>query len=309
MGKVVVLGSVNIDLIVQVSRLPRPGETISGSRVTRTLGGKGANQAVGAARADANCTLAGAIGSDLEGTSMRQALRDLGVDTSWLVTADSPTGCALIITGLDDNQIVVSPGANATVRKEIVETLPIEASDVCLAQMETPAAATAAFFHRARALGALTVLNAAPADETAIGLLPVTDVLVVNEGELARLSGGAPEAWASDAMLGASIARLGVSHKQVVIVTMGSEGAGIVRGGGVSRVAGHRATLVDTTGAGDCFCGYLAAALARGECLELAVAEANAAASIAVQSLGAAQSIPPRSVVLAMLATTQSGSL
>lgn len=300
-GRVIVLGSVNLDLLARVPRLPSAGETIAGFSLSRQLGGKGANQAVAAARAAIPSLFFGAVGEDAEGAAMSAALAGHGVDTQGLARVSGPTGHALVLTSCDDNQIVVISGANQRVDEDLAARADLRPTDVCLAQLETPAAAVAAFFERARGAGAATVLNAAPASPSALALMPLVDVLIVNETELQILSGKVPGIHAIPEAAGA----LGVPGKAAVIVTLGPRGAMIVSNGSTLAIPGRAVGVVDTTGAGDCFCGYLAAGLARGAGLESAVVEANVAASIAVQSLGAASSIPSRSLVLAVIANAQ----
>lgn len=302
-GKVIVLGSVNIDLLVSTPRLPRAGETVSGTSLTRQLGGKGANQAVGAARAGAHCILLAAVGQDDDGARMLAALVDHGVDTGQVRTTSSPTGCALVATSPQDNQIIHIAGANADVDVTLLTEVDLGPDDICLAQMETPLPATAALFRQARATGARTILNAAPASAAARPLLPLCDLLIVNESELALLTGAEGVPMLDDAGLLSGKAMLGLEHDQTLLVTLGADGLAMVAGSDVLRIAGRPAALVDTTGAGDCFCGYLAAGLARGDGMEQAAVEANTAAAIAVQSLGAAASIPDRATVLQGLST------
>ncbi|HWV12633.1 MAG TPA: ribokinase [Sphingobium sp.] len=301
-GKVIVLGSVNVDLLVSTPRLPCAGETVSGTGLTRQLGGKGANQAVGAARAGAHCILLAAVGADDDGASMMAALARHGVDTGRVHVTPSATGCALVATSPQDNQIIHIAGANSDVGAMLTAGVDVGPDDVCLAQMETPASATAALFRRARVAGACTILNAAPASLDARQLLPLCDLLIVNESELALLTGadGRARLDALGLTQGRNLLRL--THGQTLLVTLGADGLAIVDERGVIWISGHPVAVTDTTGAGDCFCGYLAAGLARGDDMERAAQEANAAASIAVQSLGAATSIPARAAVLRSLA-------
>lgn len=304
-GKVIVLGSVNVDLLVSTPRLPCAGETVSGTGLTRQLGGKGANQAVGAARAGAHCILLAAVGADDDGASMMAALASHGVDTGRVHVTPSATGCALVATSPQDNQIIHIAGANSDVGAMLTAGVDVGPDDVCLAQMETPASATAALFRRARAAGACTILNAAPASLDARQLLPLCDLIIVNESELALLTGaeGGLRLDALGLTRGRNLLRL--THGQTLLVTLGSDGLAIVEERGVIWISGHPVAVTDTTGAGDCFCGYLAAGLARGDDMERAAQEANAAASIAVQSLGAAASIPARAAVLRSLAAVR----
>jgi ribokinase len=297
-GKVVVLGSINVDLLVSTPRLPCAGETVSGTSLTRQLGGKGANQAVGAARAGAHCILLAAVGQDEYGVTMMAALASHGVDVGKVRVTASATGCALVATSPQDNQIIHIAGANNDVDAALAAEVDLARGDVCLAQMETPDAATTALFQRARASGAFTILNAAPASAAARALLPLCDLLVVNESELAWLAGPDGTSLLDDKGLLASRIGLGLMPHQVLVLTLGADGLAIVGEEGVQRVAGRPVRVIDTTGAGDCFCGYLAAGLARGDSIERSAVEANIAASIAVQSFGAAASIPDRTTML-----------
>lgn len=301
-GSVVVLGSVNVDIIVSAPRLPRAGETVAGIAISRQLGGKGANQAVAAARAGARTLLLGAVGADADGAAMTAALAGHGVDTGAIRIVAGATGCALVVTSPADNQIVCIPGANAAVDNMLAASASIGPGDVFLAQLETPPPATAAFFRRARAAGARTILNAAPAHPAAPDLLALADLLVVNETELALLAGRDTAAAATDAALIAARERLGLAAEQALVVTLGRDGVALVAVGTAARIAAHEVAVRDTTGAGDCFCGYLAAALAQGAGVLDAARAANAAAALAVQTLGAAASIPDRDAVLRLLA-------
>ena len=298
-GKVVVLGSVNVDLIVSAVRLPKAGETVEGHGLVRQLGGKGANQAVGAARAGAACTLLAAVGSDAEGVTMTATLQGYGVDVSKMIAVGAPTGTALVATSPHDNQIIVVAGANSKVDAGLEKSVEVMPGDICLTQMETPASAATALFSMAKSAGATTVLNAAPASMAVRELLPLCDILVVNEAELFLLAGA--DEGLNDAALLSYRDRMGMSGGQALVATMGADGLAIVRSGTVLRIPGHKVDVIDTTGAGDCFCGYLAAGLARGDDLATAAIEANVAGSIAVQALGAAASIPDRSAVLERL--------
>ena len=297
-GRVLVLGSINVDLLASVPRLPGPGETLTGTGFVRLLGGKGANQAVAASRAEAATLMIGATGSDADGAAMLKALVGYGVDTSRIARSEEPTGCALVVTSPSDNQIVVVPGANHALTEELVADVDMDAADVCLTQLETPSAVAACLFRRARTAGATTILNAAPANDGARVLLPLTDILIVNETELGILADVTMPDDPADEVLLRAISSLTSAYRMTVIVTLGARGLLIVSDDGQRGIPGRTVEVVDTTGAGDCFCGYLAAGLARGARLDDAVAEANVAASIAVQSLGAASSVPPRSTIL-----------
>jgi ribokinase len=208
-----------------------------------------------------------------------------------------------VATSPHDNQIIHIAGANSDVDVALAAEADLGPEDVCLAQMETPVPATAALFQRARANRARTILNAAPASTAARELLPLSDLLIVNESELALLAGSDVGSMLNDKGLLSSRSRLGLEPGQTLLITLGADGLAIVRQHTVQRIAGRPAKVIDTTGAGDCFCGYLAAGLARGDALERSAIEANAAGSIAVQSFGAAASIPDRATMLQSLGT------
>ena len=293
---VLVLGSINSDLLVRLDRLPKPGETVFGRTSERALGGKGANQAVAAAKAGALTRLLATAGCDAD--DMVAELQRHGVGAEGIARVKTPSGTAIVATAPDNNQIVVIPGANAHIDREGVSAARIGRGDVCLTQMETPAWAAEIFFRKARQAGATTVLNLSPAIEDARRLLELTDLLVVNQSELEWLAGQPVDCQNPVALLAARDRHF---KSRSLVVTLGAEGAAIVNGRQVDYLAGHRVSAVDTTGAGDCFCGYLCAALARGEALNVAAVEASAAAALSVQQTGAARSIPDRHAVLRSL--------
>jgi ribokinase len=284
---IAVVGSINLDVVVAVARLPGPGETVVGGDRRELPGGKGANQAVAAARLGADVAFVGRVGADAAGRRLRADLEDEGVDVTGLRSDDgAPSGMALI--GVDEggeNAIIVSPGANGRVGDEDVAAAGelLASAGVVLLQHEIPAAAVAA---AAAAAGGRLVLNPAPARE----LAGRADVLVPNRGELERLAGGGPPAEAA--------ARLGLP---AVVVTLGAEGALVVEGSGTEEVGAPEVQVVDTTGAGDAFCGALADALDRGAELVEAVRFAVAAAALSVTGEGARGGLPSRAEVEAAL--------
>ena len=293
---VCVLGSINLDVVQRVARLPRPGETVLSLGAARFLGGKGANQAVASARAGAATRLFGAVGEDADGADLLARLAAEGVDVGGVARiAGVPTGAAYIsVSAQGENQIVVAPGANAAVGEAAV---PGDVT-VLLAQLEIPVPVVAAAFRQARASGRLTVLNAAPALAEAAGMLELVDVLVVNETELAVLAGLAEAPQDAE---GCAAAARGLGPA-TVIVTRGGAGVLTVTAARAVDQPALKAEVVDTTGAGDCFCGVLAARLSAGAALQEAVAGANAAASISVGRRGAAASMPRWDEVEARLA-------
>lgn len=306
---VVVVGSANVDLVVRARRHPVPGETLLGTGFSTHAGGKGANQAVAAARAGARTALIGRMGPDGGSDFLRSALIAAGVDISEVGTCrHDPTGTAVItVADSGENTIVVVPGANAMLRPvhvdDAVEDGLFDDTRVVMAQLEVPIEVVRHGFETARSRGAITMLNAAPMAELPMELLAVTDVLVVNETELEQLT-GSPSA-ASFEFGDAHWAALGAVSS--VVVTLGGDGAVVLRRGqAAATTPGHQVEVVDTTGAGDTFCGYLAASLADGQAVEEAVVLANAAAALACTKAGAQPSIPTADEVRALLARTGS---
>ena len=292
-GQVVVVGSVNTDVIARVGTLPRPGETLAGTDLRLLPGGKGANQAVAAARAGARVRLVGALGSDDLSQVPRAFLAGEGLDLSGLVTVDGPTGTALILVDAGgENVIVIIPGANATVDSQRVAAIELGPRDVLLLQNEIPEPANLAAARRARQRGARTVLNLAPYRDTAPDLLGLADVLVLNETEYAALTG------VSTATTGVTLNRPGTGD---VVVTVGAAGVRARVNGSPLALPAHEVPVLDTTGAGDCFCGAFGAALAAGHATDAALRFATAAAAVAVQRHGAAPAMPSRAEIAAQL--------
>lgn len=292
---VVVIGSVNLDTSRRVAALPRWGETVMAASSARHAGGKGLNQAIAAARAGSEVGLIAAVGDDEPGRWLTGELAAAGVDVTQVARAAEPTGDAQILVADDgENMIVVTPGANA------VLSAPAEAAgDVFLAQLEVPLAAVEALFRTPAARAGTRMLNAAPATPEAIHLLPLCDLLLVNETELAVLAGLADPPRDIEAATAAARS-LGVPGLSVV-VTLGKAGAIAVTGETTVPIPGRPAHAVDTTGAGDCFCGALAAGLDQGLALDRALRFANVAASLSVERPGAAASMPSREEILAAL--------
>ena len=295
---VVVLGSANLDIVVPVPHHPATGETVLGGHHDRIPGGKGANQAVAAARLGARVAMVGRVGSDDAGRTLRTALQEAGVDCRYLaVDGLAPSGLALI--GVDrsgDNTIIVSPGANGRVGPDdVVAAASLLASAaVTLVQLEVPAMAVEA---AVAASGGTVVLNPAPASLLSSALLERVDVLVPNRIELAQLAGSA-EAGGLAAV--EEMAR-GLPVPTVV-VTLGADGALLVAGGDAVVLPAPPVEAVDTTGAGDAFCGAIAEALARGVAIDEAAARAVHAGSLATTRRGAQPSLPTGAQVNASLA-------
>ena len=278
---VIVVGSVNIDLVAVGGRMPRPGETVTMERFAEVQGGKGGNQASAAAALGARVHFVGAVGSDHWGEEARADLAGRGIDVGALATVDGPTGVAIIL--VDDggeNSIAIVPGANAAVSPAAVEAAiaAIDADDaVLVACLEIPVESVVAAARSAAARGWRVVLNPAPARELPPELVAAATVITPNETELEALGG-------VDALLAAGAG--------AVVVTRGGDGTELHPAGGVTtHVAPSRAHVVDTTGAGDAFTAALAVALANGRELADAVAWASAAGAIATEGFGARGSL------------------
>jgi ribokinase len=302
MGRVFVAGSINMDVVATADRHPRVGETVAGKQVLYFPGGKGANQAVAASRLGARTTLIGRLGKDSFGAELRTFLGDQGIDLGYVVeTAEAHTGTAIITVAEADNTIVVIPGANGLVGADDVEVVPLLAGDVAVSQFEIPLSAVAAFFRRGRAAGATTLLNPAPAQKMPDELLALVDILVLNETELGFLAGVDLSDGDEAAKIVDTARQLQVREDQTICVTLGKRGVLALAGREEILVQGRAVKAVDTTGAGDCFVGALAAELAGGAPLRTALAFANAAASISVQRMGAGPSMPTAAEVKAVL--------
>jgi ribokinase len=289
------VGSANLDVVLNVAAIPRPGETVLATSLTRASGGKGANQAVAAARAGVRTAFLGAAGDDEAASVVRSVLAAAGADIRLVRTTSRPTGTAYVIVDRrGENSIVVDPGANA----ELVdltddERAAVAACQVLLCQLEIPVETVTQAMAEA---GGLKVLNAAPAQELPARLRDLLDVLIVNEEEARAVAGGAGTTEEAVRVLTAQV--------PLVIVTRGAAGAVLAREGTAATVIppSPARAVVDTTGAGDTFCGAFAAALATGEQVEAAAWRACVAAALSVERSGAAAAVPTREEVQARLA-------
>jgi ribokinase len=304
MGRVVVAGSINMDVVATAERHPAVGETVAGKEVLYFPGGKGANQAVAAAKLGAETILIGRIGTDAFGAELKAFLGRQGVDLGLVrESADAHTGTAIITLAKADNTIVVIPGANGLVSTDDVATAPLAKGDVAVSQFEIPLPAIAAFFTRAREAGATTILNPAPARQVGAELLGLVDILVLNETELGLLANRTIQESDKIECFVDAATSLRASERQTICVTLGKRGVVALTGGEAVVVRGRAVTAVDTTGAGDCFVGALAAQLAQGAPLRDALRTANVAASISVQRMGAGSSMPTADEVAQTLST------
>jgi ribokinase len=293
---VVVVGSVNVDLVVQADRLPLPGETVLGGRFATHDGGKGANQAVAASRAGAAVVMIGRVGADANGERALAALRADGVDVSRVSSVDSePTGVALVAVGpRGENQIVVAPGANGLLELDENDRRLIADADVLLCSLEVPMPAVVDALRAADAAGRAAILNPAPAHALPADVLALGPVLTPNEHELVVSIGNDQTDSALD--------ELAARHTGPIVVTQGAAGALLAVGARREHFEGFvPPQVVDTTGAGDTFCGVLAASLADGAGLEDAIVRANAAAALSIASAGARAGMPTREAIEAFL--------
>jgi ribokinase len=285
---VIVFGSINLDLIFSLPKIPAAGETVLGSAVCIEPGGKGANQAVAAARDGAAVVMAGAIGSDALGAGALALLQQAGVDLTRVARVDASTGCAAIaVDPAGNNAISVGSGANLLVTAGQVEDAVLGPDATLVLQMEVPAVETAALIERARARGARIILNLAPVATLPEVALRAVDVLVVNESESAWL--------AAHLGCGASAAALWKRlDGPAVVLTRGEEGAEVASAEGVWLEPARQIVAVDTTAAGDCFVGVLAHQLDQATSLKASVQRASAAAALCCTRAGSQGSIPLR---------------
>jgi len=319
--RLLVVGSVNMDLTVTVPRLPEGGETVLGGDAVRTPGGKGANQAVAARRLGAEVRMVGLVGDDVFGTQLLEAIAGEGVDVTDVgAAAGAATGLAMIMVQSDgENAIAVAPGANAAFGPDTAHGVAGDGAEkALLLQLEIPVDACVVAATEAKQRGMLVVLNAAPSpravDAPMARLLRLVDLLIVNEGEattlyraLRRSSASGeqnPDDQQDEAALAAALRRLGPDQ---VVVTLGADGAVGAAANGTFRAASFPLTAVDAVGAGDAFCAALTIAVAEGLPLREAMRRGCAAGALAVTRHGAQGSLPHRAEVDALLAGAPPG--
>jgi ribokinase len=300
---ITVFGSLNADLVCRVEHLPAPGETVIGPDYTVVPGGKGANQALAAARAGAGVRMVGAVGRDGFREAALSGLKQGGVDLAGLADSDRPTACAFI--GVDprgENQIIVASGANLDARAEQLSSLRLDSDDLLLLQMEVRHEENWKAVEIAKAAGAEVVLNLAPAGAVPPEILRRIDVLIVNETEARQLAAqlglreGAPEDIG---------ARLAAEFVADCIVTLGSRGVASFGAGGTHRLSALSVDVVDTTAAGDAFVGGFAAALDSGAAMKDALAWGVVVGGLACRRLGAQSSLPAAAEIEAALKAYQ----
>lgn len=303
MARLVVVGSSNTDLVVQAPRFPRPGESVLGGVFGTFAGGKGANQAVAAARAGADVTFIGAIGDDAFGRKAKEGLEAEGLDlTHLLVVPGVASGVALIIVDAGgENEIVVAEGANLALSKQQIDqaTDIIEQCDAVLCQLEMPIEVVSYLADVVEQMGKTFVLNPAPAQAVPESVFPSVDVLTPNLLELESLSGGPLETLDEVEAAAKSFLRRGVG---AVVVTQGRDGSLVVTPEESWWTAALPVDARDTVGAGDCFSACLTVALAEGQTLRESIRFATVAAGLSVTRLGAQPSMPRREEILGVLA-------
>lgn len=286
---ITVIGSINLDLIGNVERLPRPGETVSGSAFKTAPGGKGANQALAAARAGAPVRMIGSVGKDSFATDALALLKSGGVDLSSVHESHASTGTALImVEDAGENVIAVIPGANAAVQPGDFARMEFARGHVMLLQHEIPIATVDAALDAARAAGVISVLNTAPAREDAAPLLAKADYVIANETEFDLYSKPLKLQGERLQRMRDFASRTG----RTIVVTLGGDGVVAAGPDGIVSVDAMKIVPVDTVGAGDTFCGYFGAALLAGLPLEAALKRASVAASLACLKPGAQPAIP-----------------
>jgi ribokinase len=297
-ARVAVVGSINMDLVVGTETLPKPAETVLGGELRRFGGGKGANQALAAARMGAEVSLIGRVGDDELGSALLDELRREGVDVSAVGRVEGSTGVALItVDATGGNTIVVAPGANARLRAEDVEAAraAIEHSRALLLQLEVPPEANIRAAEIAREAGVTVFLNPSPAAPLPDELLAGLSYLVLNEGELEVLAG---EAGNADGLLARGV--------EAVVLTLGERGARLITRQGTRDVAAYPVRSVDSTAAGDAFLGALAATLPE-QGIDAALEAAAAAGALAATRWGAQNSLPTRDEVEALVRSGRAG--
>jgi ribokinase len=304
MQPIVVIGSINMDVVTRTAHLPRPGETVAGRDLAFIPGGKGENQAIAASRLGGHVKLVGKLGKDAFGDSLLNFLRQEILDLAHVAIIENiPTGTALIVVDdLSENTIVVIPGANAHVSPADVENISFVEGGVVVTQLEIPIPTIVVGFQKAKQAGAgvQTILNTAPALPIPDELLILTDYLIMNEIELAFFAQQASIPTGSHEI--AALARqVRATSEQKIIVTLGRQGALYLAGDEVIQLDGFKVDAVDTTGAGDCFVGAFAVALAEGKSPQAALQFANAAAALSVQKFGATAAMPYRAAVEAII--------
>lgn len=292
--KILVIGSSNTDMTIKGEHLPLPGETVLGGDFTMGPGGKGANQAVAARRLGGDVTFVCKVGRDLFGDNAVSLYEKEGIDTSHILRSDKPSGTALILVDAKaENCISVAPGANGDITVKDIEAIApvIEASDIVILQLEIPVPAVQAAVEIAHKAGKYVILNPAPACELPKEIFANISLITPNQTEIALMTGCKVE---DDASLDEAVQEIRKMGVQDVVVTLGSKGSLVCTEGRTVFVPSKKVKAVDTTAAGDTFCGGLAVGLSEGKSLVEAASFATCASALTVQKMGAQNSIPFR---------------
>jgi len=298
---VLVFGSLNLDLVTYADKLPAIGETIVGEKLLKFPGGKGLNQAIAARRAGSEVLMVGSIGNDADGDYLFNILKSENIDPKFITKTSEQTGIAVIeVSKSAENRIIIIAGANSKTRfsNEVLTSSP--SVTVSLAQLETPIAEVAKFIHESKAAGKITILNPAPIQKLDQQLLQDTDYLIANETEASFLIGSAVEHLSKDEAV--TIARqLQKNGSKKVIITLGEQGSVYLDQEKELFTPAYRVRAVDTTAAGDAFCGAFATAISENKPVEYALKFASAAGGLAATKAGAVPSLPTQQEILSMI--------
>lgn len=297
---VLVFGSLNLDLVTYADKLPAIGETIVGEKLLKFPGGKGLNQAIAARRAGSEVLMVGSIGNDADGDYLFNILKSENIDPKFITKTSEQTGIAVIeVSKSAENRIIIIAGANSKTRfsNEVLTSSP--SVTVSLAQLETPIAEVAKFIHESKAAGKITILNPAPIQKLDQQLLQDTDYLIANETEASFLIGSAVEHLSKDEAM--TIARqLQKNGSKKVIITLGEQGSVYLDQEKELFTPAYKVKAVDTTAAGDAFCGAFATAISENKPVEYALKFASAAGGLAATKAGAVPSLPTQQEILSM---------
>ena len=298
---VLVFGSLNLDLVTYADKLPAIGETIVGEKLLKFPGGKGLNQAIAARRAGSEVLMVGSIGNDADGDYLFDILKSENIDPKFITKTSEQTGIAVIeVSKSAENRIIIIAGANSKTRfsNEVLTSSP--SVTVSLAQLETPIAEVAKFIHESKAAGKITILNPAPIQKLDQQLLQDTDYLIANETEASFLIGSAVEHLSKDEAV--TIARqLQKNGSKKVIITLGEQGSVYLDQEKELFTPAYKVKAVDTTAAGDAFCGAFATAISENKPVEYALKFASAAGGLAATKAGAVPSLPSQQEILSMI--------
>jgi ribokinase len=302
---VLVFGSLNLDLVAYADLLPTLGQTVTGEKLMRFPGGKGLNQAIAAKRAGAQVLMVGAIGSDSEGDFLSQVLKSEGINSDFINQVTTQTGVAVIEVAKDaQNRILIIPGANALVRFKAEYLINAGTPKVCLAQLETPIAEVEKFIVSAKAAGAITILNPAPIQSLSPAIAASCDYLVVNETESSYLVGTPSERLSKEEAIAIGKQLLGKGFNQIII-TLAENGSIFIDHSRQIYTPAFKVSALDTTAAGDAFCGAFATALSEDNSIDYALKFASAAGALAATKAGAVPSLPNSQEILSLIASVQ----